>query len=204
MRDRSVQVAEIDVLARRRIEPRVAGHRRDPAGQERVDVARVGERRGGRAREVRRVEHRVGRIVGLIDGDRQRRHQVPALLIVGQLQERSAEREAVRALQPVEGVVDVPVDRVPRRRRVVAGDGRIGDQRKVQPEATLVGEHAGRDAGVEPVRRPLPASLELVHQRSCPASTAIRSIRSSGRSCTTTRPAAPGRSIPCCSAGRAR
>ena len=51
---RLVQVAEVDVLAGVRIETRGAGHARDAAGQDRVDVARFGQVVVRRAGEVRR------------------------------------------------------------------------------------------------------------------------------------------------------
>ena len=62
--------AEVDVFVRLGIERGLAGDGNDAAGEQRIELARVGELRGGRALEVRRREQARRRIVASLSKPR--------------------------------------------------------------------------------------------------------------------------------------
>ena len=99
------------------------------------------------------------------NAERDRRHGVVAVPAVEHCRNVAAAREAVRAAQPVQRVVDAPGRGVARRRVVVGGRRPVMKRGgEAQREAVLVGEHVRRDVGEEVVRRPLPAAPQLVDQ----------------------------------------
>ena len=153
--------AVVDVLARRRVQTRRAGHRRDAAGHQRIQGTGVVEHRGGRTREVRRVEHARRRIVVGVKPDHHVGGHRVGIRAVVHPRERPAEREAVRTSQPAQVVVHTPRGRVARRRADRVDVRR--EERHRDGVAAHVVELFGRHVAEEVVGGPLPAALELVH-----------------------------------------
>ena len=121
-----------------------------------------------RTREVHRVEHRFRRVEVRLEAQRQRRHVDRVGQPVGQVRVVRAERESVRALQPVERSDTVTFGvlrssgrvRVARRARAVKPEAQ-----RLEVEPALVVEHRRARVGEEADRRPGPAAAHFVDDR---------------------------------------
>ena len=107
---RAAAAAEVDVFVRLGIERGLPGDRNDAAGQQRVELARVGQLRRRRALEVGGGEQARRRIVGGVEPEIDAGRQLLRIVPRAAQERAAAEGEAVVAFLPVQRLVEACTD----------------------------------------------------------------------------------------------